>query len=231
MSRLMNATSSRPDPGSPRDPATGAPAFLWALVAVMAAIELVLSLSETGLFGAAGWRRFAIAAGAFWQPVLSGDMAPVYPGQGLLMFITYAFLHGGFVHLALNSVVLLSLGKFCSMRIGAGKTLLVLTLSAVGGALAFGVIGNNAVPMIGASGAVFGLIGLWQSWDYALRRQFGLPLQPVLMAVLGLIAANVVFFVILNGGLAWEAHLGGWLVGWLSGRILAGCSSERRGHG
>ncbi len=187
----------------------------------MAAIELVLSLSDAGIVGQASWRWAAIALGAFWQPLLSGDLPPVFPGQPLTMFITYAFLHGGLLHLALNGVVLLSLGKFCSLRIGAVRTLLVLALSAIGGALCFGLIGASDGPMIGASGAVFGLLGLWQSWDFALRRHAGLPVQPVLVAILGLAAANVVFFVILNGGLAWEAHLGGWLVGWFSGRTVA----------
>lgn len=231
MSRIMKTTFSGPGPGAPRDPEAGAPGFLWTLLAVMAAIELVLSLSDSGVFGQAGWRWAAIAFGAFWQPLLSGEMAPIYPGQTVLMFLTYAFLHGGLLHLALNGVVLLSLGKFCSQRIGAGRTLLVLALSAIGGALAFGLIAASGVPMVGASGAAFGLIGLWQAWDYALRRRAGLPVQPVLVAILGLAAANVVFFVILNGGLAWEAHLGGWLVGWLSGRSFARPALPRPGPG
>ena len=74
---------------------------------------------------------------------------------------------------------------------------------------------QSAGPMIGASGAVFGLIGLWQGWDYRMRKIAGLSLRPVVTAILGLAAANLVLFVIFSGGLAWEAHLGGWLVGWV----------------
>ena len=48
----------------------------------------------------------------------------------------------------------------------------------------------------------------------------GLPLKPVYTAILGLVAANVAFFVMLSGGLAWEAHLGGWLTGGLAGLVL-----------
>jgi membrane associated rhomboid family serine protease len=80
---------------------------------------------------------------------------------------------------------------------------------------------NSLLPMIGASGAVFGLIGLWQAWDYRVRQKLRLPLQPLVMAILALVAVNLVFFVILDGGLAWEAHLGGWLVGWVAGRSFA----------
>jgi len=196
-------------------PQTGAPGFLWCLVGIMAAIELILSLSSLSIFGSQNLRWPAFVFGAFWQPVLSGAAPPVYPGQTVMMFITYAFLHGGVTHLAMNSVVLLSLGKFVSSHIGAARTLLVLFLSAVGGAACFGLLSSSVAPMIGASGAVFGLIGLWQAEDYRMRRRSKLPLQPIVMAILGLVVANVVLFIIFSGGLAWEAHLGGWIAGWL----------------
>lgn len=200
---------------------TGAPGFLWGLVGLMAAIEVILSLSDAGVFGGYNLRWIAFAYGAFWQPVLSGALPPLYPGQSLLMFVTHAFLHGGLAHLAMNAVMLLSLGKFIASQVGAAKTLLVLLLSAIGGGICFGLLATSAGPMIGASGAVFGLIGLWQAMDYRARRRAGLPLQPVLMAGLALIAANVALFVFLSGGLAWQAHLGGWIAGWLAGHTFA----------
>ena len=75
--------------------------------------------------------------------------------------------------------------------------------------------------MIGASGAVFGLIGLWQAVEYRMRRRSGLPVQPVVMTFLGLVVSNILIFVMLSGGLAWEAHLGGWIVGWIAGQGFA----------
>ncbi len=217
----MNLTSPRNQQPLRQAPPIGAPMFLWVIVGVMAAIELVLSLSSSGMIGSDDLRWSAFVLGAFWQPVLSGAVPPVYPGQTALMFITHAFLHGGFMHLALNSVILLSLGKFVSLHIGAAKTMLVLFLSAVGGAACFGLLSTSNAPMIGASGAVFGLIGLWQAMDYRMRRQSNLPVKPVVMAFVALVASNIVFFVMLSGGLAWEAHLGGWIVGWISGQIFA----------
>jgi membrane associated rhomboid family serine protease len=201
----------------------GAPGFLWALVCVMSAMEIVLTLSEAGWIGGSNWRPPAFAIGAFWQPIFSGATEPLYPGQQFLMFVTYVFLHGSLMHLVLNSAILLSLGKLAASRIGTARTLLVLFLSTVAGGLFFGLISGTSTPMIGASGAVFGLIGLWQAWDYQLRQQRGLPLQPIYMAMLGLVAANVALAIFLRGGLAWEAHLGGWLVGWGSGRSFGRC--------
>ena len=216
---------SRMPPRNPRafrqPPQPGAPGFLWVLVGVMAAIELVLSLSQWGIFGTGNLRWPALVLGAFWQPVFSGATSPAYPGQTALMFITYAFVHGGFIHLSLNGVILLSLGKFVAHQIGAARTLLVLLLAAVAGAACFGLLSASDAPMIGASGAVFGLIGLWQAHDYRTRRRTGVSVQPVVMAMLALVAANVVMLAFLSGGLAWQAHLGGWIAGWLAGQSFA----------
>lgn len=217
---MTNQFPSHP-PRGPEVQRAGAPAFLWILVGIMAVIEVALSLSEAGYLGSFNLRWPAFAVGAFWQPIFAGAMTPIFPGQRLIMLVTYAFLHGGILHLAINSVILLSLGKLATSRIGAARTLLLLFLSAVGGGLAYGLLSQSAGPMIGASGAVFGLIGLWQGWDYRMRKNAGLPLRPVITAILGLAAANLVLFVIFSGGLAWEAHLGGWLVGWVMALFLA----------
>ena len=196
----------------------GAPKFLWIIVGIMTTIELGLTASE--FFWSIDHRSTTFLLGAFWQPIFSGTIQPIYPGQTLLMFITYAFLHGGILHLAMNSVILLSLGKFSSIQVGVQKTLLVLFLSAVVGAACFGFISGGNVPMIGASGAVFGLIGIWQATEYQMRRTAGVSIQPIIMGIFGLIVANILIFVMLSGGLAWETHFGGWLTGWLSGFIF-----------
>lgn len=218
---IMKLTSPRDRRFTRMGPEAGAPGFLWCLVGIMTVIELVLSLSDVGVFGGQGLRWPAFVLGAFWQPVFAGAVPPVYPGQAAVMFVSHAFLHGGLAHLAMNSVVLLSLGKFVSAHVGAARTLLVLFLSAVAGGACFGLLSSSPAPMIGASGAVFGLIGLWQAMDYRMRRRAGLSLQPIFTAMLGLVAANIALFVILSGGLAWEAHLGGWIAGWLAGQSFA----------
>ncbi|MFD2741362.1 rhomboid family intramembrane serine protease [Sulfitobacter aestuarii] len=200
---------------------SGAPGYLWWLVGAMALIELILSLSETGLFGGPDLRWSAIAIGGFWPPLLNGEVAPLYAGQAAVMFLSYAFLHGGLAHLAMNGVVLLSLGKFVSAHVGAARTLLVLFLSALAGAACFALLSSGDAPMIGASGAAFGLIGLWQAIEARARRRAGLSLRPIFMAMLALIVANIALFVLFAGGLAWQAHLGGWIVGWLMGHGFA----------
>ncbi len=200
---------------------------LWALVGLMAVIELALTGGERGWFGSPEWRGLAFVYGAFWQPLVDGTARPVYPGQGTAMFLTHAFLHGGIFHLAMNGIILLSLGKFIAEQVGAAALLVLFAISAAAGGLLFGQINTTPIPMIGASGAAFGFMGLWQYWEYAVRRANGLPVQPVLATIGALAVVNVVLMVALSGGLAWEAHLGGFVAGWLLGPVMTGIARRK----
>lgn len=88
-------------------------------------------------------------------------------------------------------------------------------LSAVAGAGTFALIGPDDNPMVGASGAVFGLIGAWKFWEYEVRRNWKLPMAPLWRMLAGLVVLNVVLWVALGGLLAWESHLGGFVAGWV----------------
>lgn len=211
----------------PKKTDSGAPGILRVLVGVMAAIELPLALSDAGWIGSADWRMNVFLYGAFWPPLLGDSLAPLYASQKVLMFLTHAFLHGSVVHFAMNCAVFLALGKGVATFLGAGKTILLLALSAVAGAAVFGLLSAANGPMIGASGAVFGLLGLWQAWDFRRRRKFNQSLRPVLGGIAGLLLVNLVLYAVLSGTLAWEAHLGGWIVGWTAAWTFASQGNAR----
>jgi rhomboid protease GluP len=83
---------------------------------------------------------------------------------------------------------------------------------------------------VGASGAVFGFLGVWIAWDWRRHRRHGISPAPVARRVAVLAGLNVLLFFGLQGMLAWQAHLGGFLAGlalgwWLEGRLER---SERR---
>ncbi|MFC7704330.1 rhomboid family intramembrane serine protease [Plastorhodobacter daqingensis] len=197
----------------------GVPPALWGLVGVMAAIEFALWLSDSGVLGQ-DLRMTALIYGAFWPQLLEGTLIGAYPGQTAAMFVTHAFLHGGFLHLAMNAVVLLALGKAVTEQAGTVALMLVFLISAIGGGAGFALLSDGEAPMIGASGAVFGFIGLWQYGEARLRLARRMSLRPVLGTCLGLILANVVIAVMLQGALAWEAHLGGFLAGAALGPLV-----------
>lgn len=191
------------------------PAVLW-VVALTCLPEILLTLIGTGLlaglFGSTNLRGVLMTYGAFWGGLLRG-WEPVFTGQSTLMFISYAFLHGGLLHLVGNMVAVLALGGIVVARVGQKGFLLLYTFSAIGGAVGFAMLGPINAPMVGASGAVFGLIGAWKFWEWQLRQHFGSPMRPLWHSLAGLALLNVLLWVLLDGLLAWEAHLGGFIAG------------------
>lgn len=190
-----------------------------ALVALTCLPEIVLTLAETGQISTGGLRQTAIAYGAFWNGLLAG-WEPLYALQREVMFVSYALLHGGFLHLIGNMVAVLALGGIVVARIGARGFMLLYLVSAIGGGAGFALLAGPEAPMIGASGAVFGLIGAWKFWEWQLRHHLGSPMRPLWMSLLGLAVLNIALWLLLSGLLAWEAHLGGFVAGVLFAAIV-----------
>lgn len=182
--------------------------------------ELALQAAELGLWepGTARLRQLVYQYGAFW-PGLLGDWKANYPGQPALMFLTYGFLHAGIWHLGLNMMTLLSLGQILIERLGQRRFLLLYTMSILGGAAGYALMSNGVRPMVGASGALFGLaagvIGIGIADRIDSQEAGRLVLRALTLAVLGLIALNVLMYYVMGGQLAWQTHLGGFLAGWL----------------
>lgn len=195
-----------------------APVVLW-LAALTCLPEIILTLLDTGIFGDLGLRRQAILLGAFWNGLISG-WEPIYAFQREAMFLTYALLHGGLLHLVGNMIALLALGGIAVARVGQSGFLLLYAISAIGGGMGFALLSNSEAPMIGASGAVFGLIGAWKFWEWQLRQHLGSSMRPLWRSLLGLVLLNLILWVALSGLVAWEAHLGGFLAGVLFAALV-----------
>ncbi|MEZ5776823.1 MAG: rhomboid family intramembrane serine protease [Paracoccaceae bacterium] len=186
---------------------------IWVLAALSALPELVLAGADLGLWGHPDWRGIAIEYGGFWSGLL-GNWRPNFAAQPWTMFLSYGFLHAGFWHLALNLLTLLSLGPPLVRRMGALRFIVLYLAAQVGGGLAFAAVSSAAIPMIGASGALFGLAGAWLALDYNRRLDLRQPIWPVIRVCLWLIALNLIMWWALARLLAWETHLGGFLAGW-----------------
>lgn len=187
-------------------------AIVWTIVTLCVGVEICLSLADYGLFATARFRSQAYENAGFWIGLLR-DWRANYPAQPYIMFASHAFLHGGIIHLAVNMFTLLSLGPLVVGRIGQARFALLYFLSVLGGAVGFALLSDSFRPMVGASGALFGLAGAIAAWEYIDRFTAKTRLWPVLQFVAILIALNVVMWWAMEGQLAWQTHLGGFVTG------------------
>lgn len=128
------------------------------------------------------------------------------------------FLHSGFVHLAVNMLSLYFLGSFIEQAFGRGRFLALYLLSGISGGLAYLYFGAFDAAAVGASGAIFGLLG--GIFGYSLRRGTFSWQNPIIRQLLILLALNLYIGfsvpVISN-----TAHLGGLVGGAVFGWLVA----------
>lgn len=189
------------------------------IFALCALPEIFFAGAEAGLWADPEARQRVFDWFAFW-PHLPADPALRYPGQEWVMFLTYGFLHGGFAHLAMNMLGLLQLGEPLARLYGNLRFIGIYLALAVAGGLAYAVFPAGDAPMVGASGALFGLAGILMSRELQSRQRRHLPPAPVFKTLGMLVLMNVVLWWALDGQLAWQTHLGGFMAGWVLARAL-----------
>ena len=150
----------------------------------------------------------------------------VRPWSGL----TYALLHGSWTHLVLNGVWLVAFGTNVARRAGAVRFGVLAVATALGGAIAQGLSDPLGVqPMIGASAIVSGFMGAAATFIFRRPAGFGTPRAATrwsfmsnrnALGFLGIwLVVNLVFGAaavplgVSDAAIAWEAHVGGLLVG------------------
>ncbi len=125
--------------------------------------------------------------------------------------ISSAFLHGSFLHIAFNMYVLFALGPTLERILGHSRFIVLYVASALGGAVASYYFSDIRTVSVGASGAIFGLMGALVVAGRRLRYD--------VTQVLILLGINVVIGFIAPG-IDWRAHLGGLVVGAAVAAIL-----------
>lgn len=175
-------------------------------------IEALLLAADAGIALPRDLRLFAFGIGAFW-PGLLRDWAPVFAAQPVTMFLSYGFLHAGAVHLAVNMLSLLALALPVSERLGARGLALVYLAALVAGGVAYGALSAADRPMVGASGAIFGLAGAVAAFELRDGLSAGRGLGPAYRFVAVIAGLNLVLWWATGGQIAWQAHLGGFLAG------------------
>ncbi|MDQ3698547.1 MAG: rhomboid family intramembrane serine protease [Gemmatimonadota bacterium] len=132
--------------------------------------------------------------------------------------ITYMFLHGSLTHLLFNMLALYFFGPRLEERLGSRAFLVLYFVSGMtGGLLSWVMPGNPLIPIVGASGAIFGVqLGFALYWPRERILIWGVV--PVEARVLVLVMTALSLFGGFGGrsdGIAHFAHLGGFLGGWL----------------
>lgn len=147
-------------------------------------------------------------------------------GAQWLTVLTHMFLHGGLAHVLGNGWFLWVFGRKVEDRLGSGGFLLLYLLAGVAAAaLQVLVAPYSPLPMIGASGAISGVLGAYlilfpTAWIYTLVPWI-VPIVPVpafLFLVLWFVVQAFSGFGALldsrgGGGVAWWAHAGGFAAG------------------
>ncbi|MCC1493744.1 rhomboid family intramembrane serine protease [Cognatishimia sp. F0-27] len=185
-------------------------------VLVCVAFEL-LALAGMGFGFGDDIRRLMLALGGFWPDLLRGAM-PIYPGQPIAMFATSAFLHGGLLHLFMNMVGLMWIGPIVTERLGERAFWPLAGLCALGSGFGFVMLSQSSMPMVGASGVLFGFLGIVAAWSFLDRLRRRESLRPLIEQALVFAALNIAL-ALLSGVIAWQAHLGGLLAGMLCGLL------------
>lgn len=220
-----------------REPIFNVPTSVLAALGVLAAVHAVLALLAEP-------DAVRITLALAFIPVRYTQFGADLPGGVPAMagsFLTYALVHADLTHLLMNGAWLLAFGSAVAMRVGGLRFVLFSALCTAAGALVFLVLEWGApVPVVGASGAVSGLMAAAFRFlftvtdeDTALALRHA-PRSVPLMSVPAMLANRRVLVVIgvwivinfvvalvapavlsTGGGIAWQVHLGGFLVGLL----------------
>ena len=153
------------------------------------------------------------------QVLNEGALIPALVAQGeAWRLLSSVFLHSGAVHLGFNMISLYFLGSFVEVAFGRARFLALYLLSGLAGGLSYLYFGDFNAPAVGASGAIFGLLG--GVLGYALRRGTFSWQNPLIRQLLILLALNLyIGFSIPN--ISNTAHLGGLAGGFAFGWLIA----------
>ena len=148
----------------------------------------------------------------------------------LTPFLTNTFLHGGFLHIILNMWTLYIFGPALEDRLGPVRFAVLYLLAGVAASATHALFnGASPLPVLGASGAIAGIIAAYAvRFPYAWVRVLVLIVFiPLFFSIPAVVFAGIWFFTqVVQGtselfspfageGIAWWAHIGGFVSGWV----------------
>jgi membrane associated rhomboid family serine protease len=176
------------------------PSVTYAIIAVTAFVFLLQWIPGLGVTNA------LLYAGVYSDPAY-GAFQP-------WRMLTAVFVHSqGFIfHILLNMYTLWIFGRILETMLGHWRFLALYLVAGFAGSLGVLFLSAPQTPVVGASGAIFGLLGAF----LVIQRRMGADTRGLLV----LLGINLVIGFIPGVNIAWQAHLGGLVGGALIGLIL-----------
>lgn len=208
------------------------PVVTWVLIAANCAVFLFQVSLDPLEFGHFIWRFSVIPARDF--ALMTGNAG----GPALtdyLRFVTNTFVHGGWLHLIVNMWTLWLFGPVVEDRLGHGRYFwFYIGCGALASVTHAAFNPDSDLPSLGASGAIAGVLGCYMRLFPLARVVAVIPIVfiPLFFQVPAFLFAGLWFVLQLlqgaagllmpseAGGVAWWAHIGGFVVGALVGPIL-----------
>lgn len=177
-------------------------------------------------------RRIVYAYGAIPHFLLT--LKTVQPIHPVLTIFSSMFMHGGLLHLVTNMLYLWIFGNNIEDKLGYGRFIIFYLLCGVAAAYSHAITApTSTIPMVGASGAVSGILGAYLLL-FPHARVHTLIILGFYIQVIRLPALIVIGFWIViqfinglistgtagHGGIAWFAHIGGFIFGILTIKLF-----------
>jgi membrane associated rhomboid family serine protease len=208
------------------------PVITWTLIAANCLVFLLQdSLSPDQLEDFVG--QFALIPARYSEGLASEETG--LAAADILPFFTMMFLHGGWLHLILNMWMLWLFGPTIEDRLGHGRYLAFYLGCGLAASVAHVLFNpTSVVPALGASGAIAGILGCYMRLYPLARVVVVVPILfiPLFFEVHAFIFIGFWFLLQVlqgvldlavtpsSGGVAWWAHVGGFVAGWTLGPLL-----------
>lgn len=191
--RALSATSNRP-------------VMTYAIMAVTVFAYLLALIPGFGdqVWAALAFNSGYLIPGPFFQP---------------WRLLTVTLVHASLWHVALNMLALWALGRSLEPLLGRWRFAALYVLSAMGGSVLVALLAPGQW-VVGASGAVWGLLGAM----FIIGRHLGANVT----AIAVLLGLNLVITFLPGSNISWQGHIGGGLVGLLVGYIFARTRAVRQ---
>ena len=200
-------------------PVNPLPPVVLVLSLVLFGIEAVLAGGEAGYFGgpgAVGWRLGLIEEYGFSPQIFAWMLETGrWPLDHVMRFLTYPFLHYGFIQMIFSVVFILAMGKMVGEAMGSIAVAAIFFGSTIFGALVYGMLPEQTTWLVGAMPGAYGLIGGFTFVLWARARLTGGNQGQAFSLIAMLMGIQLLFGLLFGGDNTWVADLAGFIAGFI----------------